>query len=89
MDNLIIGGKSDTTEEDEFGKFIDIKNIDTDASSTKVLQMEFDREDHSCIVVPNGIDGHPTVAICKPIMFYQFHVPLEDDVSKKDFAQMV
>ena len=83
MDNLIIGGRSETTEEDDFGKFIDIKNVDTDASSTKVVQMEFDREDHSCILVPNGINGHPTVAICKHTMFCQFHLPLEEDVSKK------
>ena len=65
MDILIIGGSSDTSREDDFGKYIDLENVDSGASSTKVAEMEFDREHHSCALVPNGINGHPTVVICK------------------------
>ena len=51
----------------EIGKTIDTYNVETGIEMQTVAQMNFDRKQFSCALIPKGKDGNPTVAICKII----------------------
>ena len=46
-----------------YGETIDVYDFATGVETLNVATMNFNRKLHSCALIPNGIDGHETVAI--------------------------
>ena len=67
-----IGGEKSSTQSAKIGNTIDMFDVDPDLDNPTEtwpvdVQMGWERKHLSCALIPKGLDGHPTVAICKLI----------------------
>ena len=62
-----IGGLrgSISSADSEIGFKIDTYDVDNQREERTVAEMEFNRKQLSCALIPKGLEGNPTVAICK------------------------
>jgi hypothetical protein len=49
----------------DIGFTIDTYDVENQAETPSVARMNFDRKQFSCALISMGLEGNPTVAICK------------------------
>ena len=62
-----IGGEvfPNPSENSDLGFEIDTYDVENQAQTLSVARMNFNRKQFSCALISKGLEGNPTVAICK------------------------
>ena len=74
-----IGGQGfpKRSSDEDIGSKIDTYDVDNLREERTVAEMEFNRKQFSCALIPKGLEGNPTVAICKILL-----KKIEEDFSR-------